>query len=90
MDNKRIEQFLSSKIEAKREMSEHIDQYFAQVSQFCAHGIPTISMDDIEDIYINLMENTKKSYREMISETLNRLNDSELVRLKKESTGTTV
>lgn len=68
------------------ELEDAVDEYLASFKAQSSDGTSLPTMDQIEDIVSELRSKTRDIYLRMVSESITRFNESELIDSKKGST----
>ena len=73
------------KAEAIQDLREHINEFFDEFSAKVSNANNFLTMDDLETLVSKLDSETRKTYLNMISDSLNNLDEKELIKSKKAS-----
>ena len=74
------------KSEIMDQLEEAVDEYFASFSAKSSNGNSLPTIDDIETLLGDLKSKTRDIYLKMVSDSINNVDESELIASKKEST----
>lgn len=85
MINREEGQFALIAKETKDSLSGGIDAFFEQARQGCHDLKSFVSMDKLEEIYLDMMTRSQISYIDMIERTLSAIDETKMLELKKES-----
>ena len=86
MKNKDEEQFARIAEETKEALCGQVDAFFEQTPQGCYNDKPFLTMEKLEDIYLDMMAYSQVSYMDMMGRTLSSIDETKLLELKKDST----
>lgn len=84
MDNKTIDKIAS---DAKLEISHQIDKFIAELQKGTSDPDDFITITQIEEKLSLLRANTTKTYSDILSAYLDSMDETELIKRKKENTG---
>lgn len=68
------------------QLEEAVDEYFASFSAKSSNGSSLPTIDDIETLLGDLKSKTRDIYLKMVSDSINNVDESELIASKKENT----
>lgn len=74
------------KSEIMDQLEEAVDEYFASFSAKSSNGGSLPTIDDIETLLGDLKSKTRDIYLKMVSDSINNVDESELIASKKENT----
>lgn len=77
--NREIKSAIMDKLE------DEVDNYFEEFQTKSKDGKTLPSINDIEDLLINLRSKTQEIYLDMISESISKFDEAEVIESKKES-----
>ena len=83
MSNPKLEQAVS---DAKAQIEREIDEFKAALDAGTANPNSFITLSEIERRWAELRNSTNKTYSDMISAYLTNLDESSIIKLKKENT----
>lgn len=86
MKNKNAEQFKRIAEGTKEALCGQVDAFFEQTPQGCYNDKAFLTMEKLEDIYLDMMAYSQASYIDMIGRTLSSTDETKLLELKKDST----
>ena len=85
MKKRKADGFAQIAEETKEALCERVDDFFEQSRQGCCDYDSFITMEKLEDAYLDMMARSQASYLDMIGRTLSSIDETKLLELKKEN-----
>lgn len=70
-------------VDALMDIRDHIDEFIEQFQRKATNDKDFITMDDIEDLFSELDSKTRKTYLDMLSDSLSNVDERPLIKSKK-------